>query len=126
MPANAGETEMTRRTIIDEPPTDKQLEAEAAVERNGGNISAAARELGLTKAGLRGRLNALWTKRMHHDNAEMAAKAVYEEDVRRWPNYDNGEPRKTWEQLSEISRWSWIRDPRPRDLKRKTGREDER
>ena len=34
-------------------------------------------------------------------------RADYEADVRRRPNYHDGAPRKTWEQLSEIARQSW-------------------
>ena len=33
----------------------------------------------------------------------------YERDVRQNPLYRTGQPRKTWEELSEITRWSWER-----------------
>jgi hypothetical protein len=33
----------------------------------------------------------------------------YEEDVRNTPNYPNGTPRATWEQLGALSRYSWDR-----------------
>jgi len=33
----------------------------------------------------------------------------YEEDVRNTPNYPNGTPRATWEQLGALSRYSWER-----------------
>ena len=35
------------------------------------------------------------------------AKADYEADVLRRPTYDDGEPRKTWEQLGSLEQWSW-------------------
>jgi hypothetical protein len=33
----------------------------------------------------------------------------YEADVQQKPLYHTGQPRKTWEELSEITRWSWER-----------------
>ena len=33
----------------------------------------------------------------------------YEADVQKKPLYHTGQPRKTWEELSEITRWSWER-----------------
>ena len=33
----------------------------------------------------------------------------YERDVQQKPLYHTGQPRKTWEELSEITRWSWER-----------------
>lgn len=38
---------------------------------------------------------------------------AYEEDVRFTPTYDHGIPRHSWDQLSEIARWSWERQPEP-------------
>jgi hypothetical protein len=43
------------------------------------------------------------------------AKAAYAEDVRRHPNYDNGKPRCSWDALCDIAKWSWQRNPTPRD-----------
>jgi hypothetical protein len=37
------------------------------------------------------------------------AQLAYEADVAKRPRYDGGAPRKTWEQLSDIARWSWGR-----------------
>lgn len=34
----------------------------------------------------------------------------YEHDVRMNPYHDDGRPRKTWDQLSNIERWSWELD----------------
>ncbi len=33
----------------------------------------------------------------------------YERDVQQKPLYHTGQPRKTWDELSEITRWSWER-----------------
>jgi hypothetical protein len=38
---------------------------------------------------------------------------AYEEDVRRRPYYFGKEPRKPWEQLSQIAKDSWERNPNP-------------
>ena len=38
------------------------------------------------------------------------ARAAYEADVKRRPNYPNGEPRKSWDELSSVARWSWGRE----------------
>lgn len=40
-------------------------------------------------------------------------RAAYEADVADYPHYPDGTPRRTWDQLSEIARWSWERDPTP-------------
>jgi hypothetical protein len=42
------------------------------------------------------------------------AQIAYEEDVRRWPLYDDGAPRPTWARLREIAKLSWQRNPTPR------------
>jgi hypothetical protein len=34
---------------------------------------------------------------------------AYESDVKRRPVYHDGMPRKRWEELSAIARWSWER-----------------
>lgn len=33
----------------------------------------------------------------------------YEADVQKKPLYHTGQPRKTWAELSELTRWSWER-----------------
>ena len=33
----------------------------------------------------------------------------YEADVAKRPTYHDGRPRKTWEQLCDVARWSWNR-----------------
>lgn len=38
------------------------------------------------------------------------ARAAYEADVERRPNYPSGEPRKSWDELSNVARWSWGRE----------------
>ena len=45
----------------------------------------------------------------------MTAKEAYEEDVRRRPKYHDGASRKTWEQLGAVEKWTWERNPTPRD-----------
>lgn len=44
---------------------------------------------------------------------EQAGRAAYQADVMKWPNYNDGAPRKTWEQLGDVERWSWCRNPTP-------------
>jgi hypothetical protein len=43
---------------------------------------------------------------------------AYEEDVRRKPIYENGKPRKTWDQLDNLEKLSWITNPTPREWKK--------
>ncbi|WP_306150696.1 hypothetical protein [Roseovarius sp. MMSF_3281] len=40
----------------------------------------------------------------------MNGRKAYEADVARQPNYPDGTPRKTWDQLRAIEQWSWGRD----------------
>lgn len=40
---------------------------------------------------------------------------AYEEDCRRRPTYDDGTQRRPWSALDSVCRYSWERDPRPRD-----------
>lgn len=39
---------------------------------------------------------------------------AYELDVKAMPNYHDGEPRKTWDQLCDVAKWTWERNPTPR------------
>jgi len=41
--------------------------------------------------------------------------AAYIEDCARKPKYDTGELRRSWEILDDLTRWSWEREPTPRD-----------
>jgi hypothetical protein len=41
-------------------------------------------------------------------------RAAYEADVRRRPNYSDGAPRPGWDDIGEVARWSWNRNPTPR------------
>jgi len=43
---------------------------------------------------------------------------AYQEDVRRCPQYHDGTPRKAWSQLCEVAKWSWERNPVPRNFAR--------
>ena len=38
---------------------------------------------------------------------------AYESDVAERPVYHDGTPRRTWEQLHPVARWSWERSPHP-------------
>lgn len=44
-----------------------------------------------------------------------AAKAAYEEDCRRRPLYDDGAPRKSWQELGDVAQQSWYRNPTARE-----------
>lgn len=44
-------------------------------------------------------------------------EAAYIEDVRRCPNYHDGQPRKAWSQLAPLARASWEKNPTPRTFK---------
>lgn len=41
---------------------------------------------------------------------------AYTEDCRRQPTYHDGTPRKSWAQLGELERESWINNPTARDF----------
>ena len=43
---------------------------------------------------------------MHH---KTPGQLDYESDVQQKPLYHDGTPRKTWEQLEELVRWTWER-----------------
>lgn len=43
-----------------------------------------------------------------------AGRAAYEADCRARPLYHDGTPRRRWDQLGEVERWSWERNPTPR------------
>lgn len=47
-------------------------------------------------------------------------RAAYEADVAARPAYDDGTPRKGWERLCDAAKWSWERDPRPREWRPRT------
>ena len=40
---------------------------------------------------------------------EPRGKADYEADCTKTPNYHDGAPRKSWNQLGEVEQWSWNR-----------------
>ena len=42
-------------------------------------------------------------------NETGADRRAYEADVARRPKYHDGTPRKTWDQLDAVARWSWGR-----------------
>ena len=41
-------------------------------------------------------------------------QAAYERDVKRKPLYPDGKPRRKWEELDEVSRWTWSKNPTDR------------
>ena len=43
---------------------------------------------------------------------------AYEADLVACPLYHDGTPRKTWDQLDELCRSTWERDPTPRNFRR--------
>ena len=47
----------------------------------------------------------------------MTAEQAYREDLARRPNYDDGSPRKSWQELGEVERSTWVKNPTPRDFK---------
>lgn len=38
---------------------------------------------------------------------------AYERDLIERPRYHDGGPRRAWEQLSDVARWSWEKSPYP-------------
>lgn len=40
---------------------------------------------------------------------------AYEEDCRRCPHHHDGSPRRAWSEIGDVARWSWERNPTPRD-----------
>lgn len=40
---------------------------------------------------------------------EAKARELYEADVKAKPLYHNGQPRRDWEDLPDIAKWSWGR-----------------
>lgn len=59
-----------------------------------------------------------WVKDPYRTEADVPAvlapigRQAYEEDLRKFPVYHNGEPRPSWEKLSDIAKRSWERTPR--------------
>jgi hypothetical protein len=49
-----------------------------------------------------------------NNNPITPGHAAYLEDCVRKPTYHTGEPRPTWQSLDEWARWSWEREPTPR------------
>lgn len=45
-------------------------------------------------------------------NPELTGRAAYAASLKAAPNYHDGTPRKTWEQLGDIERWSWSKPVR--------------
>lgn len=49
----------------------------------------------------------------------MTGKQAYEEDLRRCPIYPHtGKPRPRWDELSDVVKCSWNKNPTPRDFAR--------
>jgi hypothetical protein len=50
--------------------------------------------------------------------SEEAARKAYEEDCRRKPTYENnGGQRRTWDELPDLVKNSWRKNPTPRTYK---------
>jgi hypothetical protein len=49
------------------------------------------------------------------DAPKSPGQRAYEEDVRRRPLHHDGSPRRPWSVISDVAKWSWERDPSPRD-----------
>lgn len=47
----------------------------------------------------------------------MTPRQAYEEDVRRSPLYNDGTPRRSWDELPDHVRLSWERNPTPREYR---------
>ena len=52
-------------------------------------------------------------------NTKSHGREAYNEDLRKRPVYHDGKPRKTWEQLCPIARYSWERPIRAQHEDRK-------
>lgn len=37
------------------------------------------------------------------------AQLAYEADVEKYPRYHDGTPRRTWDHLDKVAKWSWGR-----------------
>lgn len=60
---------------------------------------------------------AAWARELRAKaSAENAGFFAYLEDVRRFPTYHDGTPRKGWHELGDAERRSWIDNPTPRTL----------
>jgi hypothetical protein len=44
----------------------------------------------------------------------MTGREAYETELKVFPNYEDGKPRKAWDQLPDYAKASWDRDPTPR------------
>lgn len=59
-----------------------------------------------------------WVKRLDQwaaDCSKSAGQLAYEADVTARPRYDDGTARKRWTELCEVARYSWDRNPTPRN-----------
>lgn len=50
----------------------------------------------------------------HAPQIKSRGQQAYEDDVKQWPTYDDGTPRKTWAQLSEWAQQTWRANPTKR------------
>lgn len=47
-------------------------------------------------------------------NREQAGKKAYMQDVENMPFYQDGKPRKSWDDLPDCAKETWIKKPYPR------------
>jgi len=45
------------------------------------------------------------------NNPDLRGREAYEADCAIQPNYHDGTPRKTWDELDSLCQWSWGRPP---------------
>lgn len=50
-----------------------------------------------------------------------AGRLAYEADLVSCPIHEDGTQRPAWDGLSDVARWSWERNPEPREYVRKLG-----
>jgi hypothetical protein len=51
----------------------------------------------------------------------MTGEQAYEADVKACPNYHDGTPRRTWDEIGPVSRATWDKYPYPHDYSKSGG-----
>lgn len=47
-----------------------------------------------------------------------AGQLAYEKELLTCPNYHDGMPRRAWGKLPDYAKWSWEKNPTPREIKK--------
>jgi len=63
-----------------------------------------------------------YTRREIETMKQTPGQRAYNRELQYVPNYDKGVPRKTWEELDDIAKASWEKNPTPRKLLKKVER----